>query len=326
MSSHAALHFPHSRVLLARTRLAYVHLRNLLTDAKRDRGARISGYVAVSQLDELILFYLLNGEVANASLTDARGSRAISIASAIEKVPHEPEYGECCFHEAAPEELACIFASRTVAPDPWPSGMDAADPTVLFPHLAATTFDGFVEIIANDHANYLVLKNGAVAKAFLTTPAMGTVVERVSKLFNREGRIGDLRVARWAKPLPVPVQAPHALVQAYRDLVRALITRVTERGQEDASAIAEHARQMLATQHPVLESFSVSRHAVAPPDPVADTRELTGGVAAWIREVLWTAKGPDGEPPEDLFRELTYERRHIFQSAGLFDQMPWKVV
>ena len=30
----------HSRVLLPRTRLAYVHLRNLLTDAKRDRAAR----------------------------------------------------------------------------------------------------------------------------------------------------------------------------------------------------------------------------------------------------------------------------------------------
>jgi hypothetical protein len=42
--------------------------------------------------------------------------------------------------------------------------------------------------------------------------------------------------------------------------------------------------------------------------------------------VLWTAKGADDAPPEDLFRELTYERRHIFQSAGLFDQMPWKVV
>ena len=43
----AGLRFPHSRVMLPRTRLAYVHLRNLLTDAKRDRSARLSGYVAV---------------------------------------------------------------------------------------------------------------------------------------------------------------------------------------------------------------------------------------------------------------------------------------
>ena len=64
-ASPAALHFPHSRVLLARTRLAYVHLRNLLSDAKRDRSARISGYVAVSIPEELVTLYLLRGEVAH---------------------------------------------------------------------------------------------------------------------------------------------------------------------------------------------------------------------------------------------------------------------
>jgi hypothetical protein len=324
MSSPAALQFPHSRVLLGRTRLAYVHLRNLLTDAKRDRSARISGYVAVSQLDELILFYLLDGEVANASLTDTHGSRAIAIASAIEKVPHEPEYGECCLHEASAEELACIFASRTAVAEPWPAGMNASDAKVLFPYLASTTFDGFIEIIANDHVNYLVLQNGAVARAFLTSPVMGTVIERVSKLFAREGRTGEVHVTRWPPPAPVPVQAPHALVQTYRELVCALVNRVAERGQEDAPSLAERARLMLVAEHPVLESFSVSGRPGT--DPVADTNELTRGVAAWIREVLWTAKGPDDAPPEDLFRELTYERRHIFQSAGLFDQMPWKVV
>jgi hypothetical protein len=325
MSTPAALQFPHSRVLLARTRLAYVHLRNLLTDAKRDRAARISGYVAVSQLDELLLFYLLNGEVANATLADPRGSRAIPIASALEMVPHEPEYGECCLHEAEPDELACIFASQTAKPDPWPAGMNASDATVLFPYLASTTFDGFIEIVANDHVNYLVLENGAVARAFLATEALGTIIERVAKIFSREGRIGDLRVKRWAPPAPLPAQAPHALVQAYRDLVCTLVKRIADRGQEDAPTVAERARQMLVATHPALDAFSISGgRKVA--DPVADTRELTCGVAAWIREVLWTAKDADDAPPEDLFRELTYERRHIFQSAGLFDQMPWKVV
>lgn len=324
MPTPAALQFPHSRVLLARTRLAYVHLRNLLTDAKRDRAARISGYVAVSLLDELVLFYLLNGEVANASVRDPRGSRAIPIASALEKVPHEPEYGECCFHEASPDELACIFAAETTAPEPWPTGMNASDAKVLFPYLASTTFDGFIEIVANDHVNYLVLKNGSIAKAYLTNAALGTVVDRVAKLFSREGRVGDLRVTRWPLPAPLPVQAPHALVQAYRDLVCTLVKRIAEGGHEDVPQLAERARVMLAASHPVLESFSVTERAAS--DPVADTPALTSGIAAWIREVLWTAKGADDAPPEGLFRELTYERRHIFQSAGLFDQMPWKVV
>jgi hypothetical protein len=37
MPNVAGVRFPFSRVLLARTRLAYVHLHNLLHDAKRDR-------------------------------------------------------------------------------------------------------------------------------------------------------------------------------------------------------------------------------------------------------------------------------------------------
>ena len=57
----AALRFPYGRVVLPRTRLAYIHLRNLLSDAKRDRAGRISGYVAVSLIDELVIFYLLRG-------------------------------------------------------------------------------------------------------------------------------------------------------------------------------------------------------------------------------------------------------------------------
>ena len=81
----ATLRFPYSRVLLPRTRLAYIHLRNLLNDAKRDRTARISGYVAVSLLDELVIFYLLQGEAANATLRDTPrlvSGRAIALAAA----------------------------------------------------------------------------------------------------------------------------------------------------------------------------------------------------------------------------------------------------
>src|ERR1043166_7395867 len=105
----SSLRFPYSRVLLPRTRLAYIHLRNLITDAKRDRAARISGYVAISLPEDLIILYLTRGEVVNATERHARGTRAIPIAQALEKVPAEPEYGEVCFNEADQEQLACMF-------------------------------------------------------------------------------------------------------------------------------------------------------------------------------------------------------------------------
>jgi hypothetical protein len=318
------LRFPFSRVLLPRTRLAYIHLANLLTDAKRDRAARISGYVAISLPDELVILYLLRGEVANATVRDARGAHAIPIASAIEKVPHEPEYGEIYFNEADVEQLTCMFAAETMPPEPWPDGMRAQDPATLFPYLMSTTFDGVIEIIANEFVNYLVLKNGSVARAFLASSHHGTVVDRVAKLFAREGRVGDLTVSRWGVPGPLPVQAPPALVQAYRDLTATLVQRLVDQGRESAPAIAEHARQNLVLAHPVLDGFSYSGRPTK--EPLVDTAGLTSAVAAWIRDVMFAAVDPDALSPDAFLRELTWDRRHMFQSAGLFDQIPWKVM
>ena len=318
----AALRFPYSRVLLPRTRLAYIHLRNLLNDAKRDRTAKVSGYVAVSLLDELLTFYLLEGEAANATLRDADGARALSIAAALDKVPAEPEYGEVCFNEADEEQLACMFATDTAAPEPWPESLTPGDPQALFPYLASTTFDGFVEIVASENVNYLVFRNGAVARTFLASAPHGTVVDRVSKLFERAGRIGDLRVTRWRGPSPLPVQAPTALVHAYRELVTSIVARLVELGRGDAPTIAEQARLSLAGAHPVLEGFSVGGRPMK--DATADAPAVTAAVAAWLRETLWSACDHDANPPDAIFRELTWDRRHIFQSAGLFDQVPWK--
>lgn len=322
-ASPASLRFPYTRVVLPRTRLAYIHLRNLLTDAKRDRSARISGYVAISLLEELVVLYLVAGEVVNATVRDAHGSRAVSITSALEKVPSEPEYGELCFHEADPEQLGYMFATQATPSLAWPDEFAAHEPAALFPYLMSLTFDGIAEIIANDAVNYLVFKNGTVVRGFLASAHHGTVVDRVAKLFAREGRVGELRVSRWDAPPPLPIQAPAALVQAYRDLTGALVQKLVEHGRESAPAIAEHARQNLLGAHPVLDSFSFAGKPSK--EPLADTKCLTLGVAAWIRELMWAAVD-DTASPEEMLRELTWDRRHVFQSAGLYEQIPWKVM
>jgi hypothetical protein len=323
-ASPASLRFPYTRVVLPRTRLAYIHLRNLLTDAKRDRSARITGYVAISLLEELVVLYLVAGEVVNATVRDANGSRALSITSALEHVPHEPEYGELCFHEADAEQLACMFASQATPPLAWPEQFTPQEPAALFPYLLSITFDGVVEIIANDSVNYLILRNGTVARAFLTSAHHGTVVDRVAKLFARDGRVGELRVSRWDVPSSLPIQAPAALVHAYRDLTSALVQRLVDDGRDSAPTIAEHARVNLLASHPVLDSFSFSGKPVK--EPLADTKCLTSGVAAWIRELIWAAVDLDSASPEQLLRDLTWDRRHVFQSAGLYEQIPWKVM
>jgi hypothetical protein len=324
--------FPHTKTLLPRTRLAYVHLRNLLSDAKRDRGARVSGYVAIWLPEELIVLYMQGGELINATTCDGRGWHAVSIARALERVPLEPEYGEICFCAADEEQLDCMFASQTLPALAFPERLAVTDPAVLFPYLGATTFDGLVEVILVDAASYLVMVNGMVERSYVAGDSRGqghthtnhSTNDQIARLFT-QARPGDLKIRRWDSIPQVGVQAPPALVQAYKDLASSLVGSLVKGGRASAPTIAEHARQHLLETYPVLDGIALTDRP-ARIDIVADSDTLTTGIAAWVREVMFAAADHDGTAPETLLRELTWERRHLFQSAGLYEQIPWKVL
>lgn len=319
--------FPHSRVLLPRTRLAYIHLRNLLSDAKRDRGARVAGFVAIWLPEEMIVLYMHGGELINATQCDSKGTRAVSIARALDRVPPEPEYGEVCFCAAEAEQLDCMYVAQTTPAVPFPEKLAATDPVTLFPYLGATTFDGLLEIVSGDAVNYVVFVNGMVSRTYLAGNPVASAFEsndHVGQLF-AYARPGELKVRRWSDIPELGIQAPPALVQAYKDLASGLVGTLVAGGRVSAPAIAEHARQALLEAHPVLDGIALGDRP-ARGDVVADSEALTSGVAAWVREVVWTAVDHDSIAPEQLLRDLTWERRHMFQSAGLYEQIPWKVL
>lgn len=317
------LRYPCTRVLLPRTRLAYVHLKNLLTDAKRDRSARVSGYVAIWLPEEFLVLYLQRGELVNACLHNGETFQPIALGAAVEKVPAEPEYGEICFHESDDEQLACMYASQTQTPEAWPSELRPSDPASLFPYLMASTFDGVVEISHDGAVNYLVFANGVVQNTYLAGMQGGSIVERVSRLFDEKRRVLHMSVRRWPVPAPIPVQAPTGLVQAYRDLATSLVLRLVAEGRENAPSIAEQARQALLPAHPALEGISFSGRA--PRAVVADAAALTTGTAALINQLLWSTGEQDPDRPAAMLRDLMHERRHLFQSAGLYEQIHWKL-
>ena len=318
------LHYPSLRVLLPRTRLAYVHLKNLLDDAKRDRSARVSGYVAIWLPEEFLILYLQNGELVNACHNDGHGFQPIAIGAAVDMVPAAPEYGEITFCEAEDEQLACMFHSQTAVAEPWPPELRSSDPAALFPYLISCTFDGMLEIVADGAVNYLLFTMGQVSRGYLADSGKGKMVERVTRLFDRERLALHVQVRRWDVLPPLPVQAATGLVRAYRDLTTSLVLRLVADGREGAPAIAEHARTMLVGAHPALEGFSFNGRP--PKAVVADADSLTTGVAALINELLWTAGDQvSGAGPGEILRELTHERRHLFQSAGLFDRVSWTV-
>lgn len=324
----AALRYPAQRVLLPRTKLAYVHLRNLLTDAKRDRAGRVSGYVAIWLAEELVLLYLLNGELVNATSTQEGVTfTALPIAEALARVPAEPELGEICFNEADELQLACMHAAQAggEAEVPFPDELEPTSAESLFPFLAATTFDGFVQIRVGGLMNYLVFRDGAVQRGFMSDSAGGGLAARVQRLFAEAGGQGTREVKRWEGPPPLPVQAAPALIQAYRELASTIVTRLVNEGGDGAPAVAEAARQALLPAHPALRAFALSSSESRPVRGTAEPADaVTAAVSSWVTELLWTAAS-DGPEPETLLRDASRERRHVFQSAGFFDRLPWKV-
>jgi hypothetical protein len=320
----AGLRFPHKRVLLARTKLAYIHLRNLLTDAKRDRSARVFAYAVIWLPDELLLLYLEQGELVNAVALNDQGYRVIAIAGALDQVPSAAEFGEICFHEAADEQLACMHFSQATEPDPWPNELDATDPTALLRYLRAITFDGMLEVIRDEAVSYAIVQDGLIERAYVAGHSVGAPADRVRRLISREGAESadvSVRVSRWPAPPPLPVQAAPALIHAYRGVASGLVARLTAAGNQDAAKIAEAARHTLVAEHRCLAKFSV----LDPPqdDPVVGTDALTEAMAAWISEIIWSAAPAGSTTAEDLLRDATRERRHMLQSAGFYNRLPW---
>src|SRR3989304_3993004 len=78
--------FPHERVQIHRTRLAFVHLDNLLPFAKIDRDGRLDGYVAAYLPDQVVLLLFKRGEVINAVSFAESARTVVPIAKALKDI------------------------------------------------------------------------------------------------------------------------------------------------------------------------------------------------------------------------------------------------
>ncbi|MBW7933158.1 MAG: hypothetical protein H3C62_05985 [Gemmatimonadaceae bacterium] len=317
------LRYPKVRALLPRTRLAYVHLQNLLTDAKRDRAARVFGYVAIWLPEEFLVLYMEEGDVVNATATaDGRRWRALPISEALAMVPSAAEYGEICFHEAEDEQLAAMFATQ-LSPDlGWPAELPIGSSSAMLGNLMATLFDGLLEVTVDGGVNYIVFQHGMPLRGYYADDTVVHDQSRVRTLLDQALRNGG-SARRWGVPPVLPNQAAPALIVAYRDLVSTLVRRLHESGAESAFVVAEHARHHLIAQHPALERFSLSIPNQR--DPVVDAQSLSAAIAAWLGETLWHLHLPEGITAERLLADVARSRRHLFQAAGLFDALPWTI-
>jgi len=324
MAAHAAqLRYPHGRVLLARTKLAYVHLRNLLNDAKRDRTARVAGYVGIWLPDEFVLLFLREGEPVNALTIGANGADPVSIGAAVARVPAEPEFGEICFHEAPADQLVCMFHTLRTSPTPWPNSLSPADPRALFPHLREVNFTGAVEVVLRDTVNYLVFRDGLIQHMYLTDDLGAERTEQLSRLFGPPSPRPRVRVRGWMAPLIMPAQTPPGLIAAYRELVDRLYAELASAGVPVPSAVGERVRTSLLDQHPSLHAFAGG--ATRPDDPAAEQDEVTAAVAAWTVETLREALDGDEATAAKLIKTAGRDRRHMLHAAGFLSSLPWEL-
>src|SRR6058998_3191851 len=102
----ADLQFPQAGQLIHRTRLAFIHLDNLLSFAKRDRDGRIDGYLVAWLPDECVLLFLRKGEAVNAASMHTVGREVITITEALRRMRAEVERGEIGYAAAPLEQLA----------------------------------------------------------------------------------------------------------------------------------------------------------------------------------------------------------------------------
>ncbi len=337
-----SLRFPRFRVLLPRTRLAYVHVRNLLTDAKRDRSARVFGYVCVWLPDEFVLLFMQEGEVVNAtSSPDGQRFYPIAIADAVAKVPREAEYGEVCFHEADDEQLAMMYWTQVTEPETWPDNVSQDDANAVFHYLHGTMFDGVLKLMHEGGRSYVVIRQGVPARGYFADDAFGTPEEQVRALLAPSDTW--VRARLWPVPPPLPAQAAPALIQAYRELMANAVRRLQQSGTESAASVADNVRRHLVAEHPALERLAVNIDATPAgfnatatlsfgrtptstvKDPIAGAPALSAAVGAWFRDLLLAAPPGDGTPPQRFLEDLTRERRHMFQTAGLYAAVPWKL-
>src|SRR5256884_4473641 len=119
----AELTFPQVSRLIHRTRLAFIHLDNLLAFGKRDRDGRVDGYIAAYLPEECLLLFFRKGEAVNAASLDTTGRQVITITEALKRMRAEVERGELAYSAAPMEQLAWMYQScaapvemRTVDP------------------------------------------------------------------------------------------------------------------------------------------------------------------------------------------------------------------
>ncbi|MGH7538825.1 MAG: hypothetical protein ACREMF_09335, partial [Gemmatimonadales bacterium] len=321
----AELAFPQAGRLIHRTRLAFIHLDNVLSFAKRDRDGRVDGYLVAWLPDECLMLLLRSGEAVNAVSLHTTGREIIPIAEALRRMQTEVERGELAYCTAPLEQLAWMYQScagplrvRTV---------DARKPDALFPALAQEQTTGVLELISNGRVSYLRFDEGRFAGGyFCNRPESVAVPKYVESLFRPapDGTPAALSAALFPFVAELPPQAPVALVNTYRELYWSIAEAVEREVPGEGKRRAQRVAASIGGTHRALELLSAPRDAELA-DSVVQPDELSQALSDWALQLLEGVEIMMPGTAPKVLRDATREHRYVLQSAGFYDRLPWPV-
>ena len=320
------LQFPASRMLMPRTRVAYVHVDNLIAFSKRDRDGRVDAYLAAYLPDEVVMLFFLGGEVVNAAMLTPIGRFPASIGDALRHIRSDPDRSELCFHEAPRELLADMWA--TVSAAPLDMGLDPASVDGAFRALMEKRWAVLLELISNGRVNYLMVQEGRFGGARFADARPGEPPNAtVARLTHATPP--DLRpvvaLKAYAPVGLLPMQASPAMVAMFRHYLWDVLDLLEREAPGQSVRRAERAHnKTLVAGHDVLRHFGLVRGSEVA-DPIVEPAVLAEALAAWTRELLTEFEVSHPLSAPRVVRDAAREHRYALQAVGFFERLPWRI-
>ena len=321
----ADLQFPQVNRQIHRTRLAFIHLDNLLAFAKRDRDGRVDGYISAYLPDECLLLFFRKGEAVNAASMHTSGRQVITITEALKRMRAEVERGELAYCAAPMEQLAWMYASCG-------GGLasrfiDVNQPDKFFPVLQQEQVSGVLELISNGRVSYLRFDKGRYVTGYLCDkPDTVQPARYLESLFalGPDGTAPAMSAGLFAAAKDHPAQAPTALGNTYRELYWRIVEAVEKEFPGEAKRRAQKVASSIVGTHGALALLSVPRGADTP-DAVVRPEELSSALTDWALQMLEGAEVMMPGTAPKVLKDATREHRYVLQAAGFYARLPWQV-
>jgi hypothetical protein len=320
------LDFPSTGKFIARTRMAFVHLDNVLAYAKRDRDGMVDAYLAAYLPEELIILFFRKGEIVNAATLRSDGRRLIPIADALKRMKAETERSELSYNRAPMEQLLWMYTA-CVSP-PRQRMIDPGQPEKFFDVFRTEVYDGVVELIIDGGVSFLRFVGGVFTGGHIHEQPAGINADKfVMKLLGGHGGKPPKEVVAHdlvAVVRDLPVQALPTQVKLFREVQARILTAADKELMGEATRKTQRHSTGLKALHPALELLAAPEYG-APPNLVVTGDELTAAFAAWSEKLLGDVELVSPGGALTVLKEAAKENRHQLQASGFFERLPWKV-